>query len=210
MINITCVPLGSYMTNCYILKDEASGEVAVIDPGVYDEVLCKTLEELGVEKVRYILLTHGHFDHLCGVYGLHESFGGEVMIHREDRLALEDPDESFAVSASDYRQTSLTEYKTFDEGDKIMLGETEISVMHTPGHTRGGVCFIAGDCLFSGDTLFKVGVGRTDLPGGHLRTLCRSLLRIGALEGDYRIYPGHGEKTTLSYEKTMNILLVGR
>ena len=210
MLNITSVPLGPYMTNCYILKDISSGKTAVIDPGQYNAVLENALKSQGIEKTDYILLTHGHFDHICGAYSLQKSFGGKIMIHEEDRLCLEDENESLCASTDDYSQTPLSDYTVLSDNDKISLGDTEISVMHTPGHTRGGVCYIADGNIFSGDTLFKVGVGRTDLPGGHLRTLCRSLLRIGALEGDYAVYPGHGDSSTLSYEKTMNRLLVAR
>lgn len=207
MLSITCVPLGSYMTNCYILKDEASGESAVIDPGEYNEHLEAALRKAGVDRVSLILITHGHFDHLCGVYSLQKNYGGRVLIHGEDGACLEDENCSFAASTEEYRQQPVTDYSVFSEGDKFTLGETEITAMHTPGHTRGGACFIADDNMFTGDTLFKVGVGRTDLPGGHLRTLCRSLERIGTLTENYNIFPGHGESTTLDNEKSANILL---
>ena len=207
MLSVTCVPLGPYMTNCYILKDESSGEFAVIDPGFYDAYFEDRLQKIGVEKVSLILLTHGHFDHICGVYALQKNFGGRVLIHGEDGACLEDENCSFAASTEEYRQQPVTDYSVFSDGDKIAFGDTVITVMHTPGHTRGGCCFIAENNMFSGDTLFKVGVGRTDLPGGHLRTLCRSLERIGALSENYNIFPGHGESTTLDNEKSANILL---
>ncbi len=207
MLNVTTLQLGSYRTNCYIITDTASGEPAVVDPGEYSSALENALRSNGVEKLKYILLTHGHFDHICGVYDLKENFGGEVLIHAEDRICLGSTKWSLCDSVEGYLQTLMSPDREIAEGDTLYLGETEISVMHTPGHTRGGVCFIADGKIFSGDTLFKVGIGRTDLPGGHLRTLVNSLRRIGALQGDFEIYPGHGGSTTLSYELSQNSLL---
>ena len=207
MLNVTTLQLGSYRTNCYIISDAASGKTAVVDPGEYTPALEDALRSSGVEKLEYILLTHGHFDHICGVYSLKENFGGEVLIHAEDRICLESTEWSLCDSVEGYSQTVMSPDREIAEGNTLLLGETEISVMHTPGHTRGGVCFTADGKMFSGDTLFNVGIGRTDLPGGHLRTLVNSLRRIGALPGDFEIYPGHGRSTTLSYELTQNSLL---
>lgn len=195
------------MTNCYIVTDTASGEAAVLDPGEYTSALEGLLRKEGITELKYILLTHGHFDHICGAYQLKKSFGGEVLIHSEDANCLEDSEWSLADSVEEYSQIPMTADKTLEEGSVFYLGETLFSVMHTPGHTKGSVCYFADGNIFSGDTLFKVGVGRTDLPGGHLRTLSNSLKRIGALEENYRIFPGHGDSTTLDDEKTANILL---
>ena len=207
MLNVTTLPLGDYRTNCYIITDASSGETAVVDPGEYSPALRKALLSRGVTRLKYILLTHGHFDHICGVYALKENFGGEVLIHADDRICLESTEWSLCDSVEGYSQTVMSPDREISEGDVISLGETGLSVMHTPGHTRGGVCYMGDGKMFTGDTLFKVGIGRTDLPGGHLRTLVNSLRRIGSLNEDYVIYPGHGESTTLSYELTQNSLL---
>lgn len=207
MLNVITLPLGAYMTNCYIVTDTASGEAAVLDPGEYTSALEALLRKEGISQLKYILLTHGHFDHLCGVYELKKHFGGEVLIHTEDANCLEDTDWSLVNSVTGYSQTPMSADKALADGSTFMLGNTEFSVMHTPGHTKGSVCYIADGNMFSGDTLFKVGVGRTDLPGGHLRTLCNSLKKIGALEENYRIFPGHGDSTTLDAEKSANRLL---
>lgn len=207
MLNVTTLPLGAYMTNCYIVTDASSGEAAVVDPGEFTPALREALLSRGITKLKYILLTHGHFDHICGVYALKENFGGEVLIHAEDRICLESTEWSLCDSVEGYSQTVMSPDREISEGDSFSLGETKLSVMHTPGHTRGGVCFIGDGKMFTGDTLFRVGIGRTDLPGGHLRTLVNSLRRIGALGEDYVIYPGHGESTSLSYELTQNSLL---
>ena len=207
MLKIKTIPLGCYQTNCYIVTDTASGESAVVDPGVYDRRLEWALEAEEITEIRYILLTHGHFDHICGACELKKNFGGMVLIHSEDANCLEDSEWSLADSVNEYSQTPMSADKTLEEGSRFMLGETEFTVMHTPGHTKGGVCYIADGNMFSGDTLFKVGVGRTDLPGGHLRTLCNSLKRIGAIEENLKIFPGHGDSTNLENEKAANILL---
>lgn len=207
MLKVITLPLGSYRTNCYIVTDTASGETAVVDPGEYNSALETALRTAGTEKIKYVLLTHGHFDHICGAYSLKENFGGEVLIHEGDRKCLESTEWSLCDSVEGYSQTVMSPDRQLADGDTLLLGETQLSVMHTPGHTRGGVCYIGDGKIFSGDTLFKVGIGRTDLPGGHLRTLVNSLRRIGALEGDFEIFPGHGESTTLSYELTQNSLL---
>lgn len=207
MLEISVLPLGSYYTNCYIITDSLSGESAVIDPGIYSPALKNALLEKGIEKLSYILLTHGHFDHICGVYSLREEFGGKVVIHGEDKPCLESTEISLSETVEGYPQTVLSPDMTVSDGDKITLGETEISVMHTPGHTPGSVCYIADGNMFSGDTLFKVGIGRTDLPGGNLRTIALSLKRLGALEENYDVFPGHGESTTLDNEKAANRLL---
>jgi len=205
-ISVRICPLAPLGTNCYIIKAE-NGDAAVIDPASFGPALRRVMEEEGISELKYILLTHGHFDHICGAFSLKENFGGEVLIHAEDRICLESTKWSLCDTVEGYSQTVMSPDGEIAEGDTLMLGETEISVMHTPGHTRGGVCFIADGKIFSGDTLFKVGIGRTDLPGGHLRTLVKSLRRIGALQGDFEIYPGHGSSTTLSYELTENSLL---
>ncbi len=207
MLNVTKLPLGSYRTNCYILTDAATGEAAVVDPGVYTSELEELLYSQGIREVKYILLTHGHFDHICGAYELRKNFGGTVMIHEGDRKCLESTEWSLCDSVEGYCQTVMSPDRQLVDNDSFMLGETVFSVMHTPGHTRGGVCYIADGKMFSGDTLFKVGIGRTDLPGGHLRTIVESLRRIGSIEEDLQVYPGHGDSTTLAYEKTQNRLL---
>lgn len=207
-MKINCIPLGNYYTNCYIITDCASGETAVIDPGVYTERLSAVLREKGIERLSYILLTHGHFDHICGVYGLSENFGGKVLIHEADKDCLESAETSLCAEVDDYVQTELTPDGILNDGDVISLGETDITVMHTPGHTVGSVCYIADGNIFSGDTLFKVGIGRTDLPGGNMRTICHSLKKIGGITENYKVFPGHGESTTLNDEKKVNKLLV--
>ncbi len=204
MLEVFSTQIGLYQTNTYILRDTLSGETALVDPAVFDEHYQEFLCSHGVTSSKYILLTHGHFDHICGAYPLKQKLGGLILIHSEDAICLRNADYSLTTSVKGYTQTVTEPDKELSDGDEIYLGNNKITVMHTPGHTKGSVIFITEGHIFSGDTLFKLSMGRTDLPGGSTKTLFKSLRAIGQIEGEYNIYPGHGEETTLSYEKRNN------
>lgn len=204
MLKISTVQTGIYAVNTFLITDTASGESAVIDIGEYDAAFGAFLRENDVRDIKYILLTHGHFDHICGAVPLKKRYGGEILIHEEDAVCLSDANWSICNSVEGYTQEETDDYKTVSDGDIITLGETKITVMHTPGHTKGSVIFIADGNIFSGDTLFRMSMGRTDLPGGSTKALFKSLREIGQIEGEYDIFPGHGEFTTLAYEKRNN------
>lgn len=204
MLEIFSTKSGLYQTNSYIVRDKTTGKTALIDPAVFDEQYEKFLYTHGVAALDYILLTHGHFDHICGVYPIKQKLGGEVLIHEEDAACLKSADESLTNFIKGYTQTVMEPDRELYGGDEICLGDSRITVMHTPGHTRGSVIFIADGHIFSGDTLFRCSMGRTDLPGGSTRTLFKSLRAIGQIEGEYIIHPGHGEESTLTYEKRNN------
>lgn len=197
-------PMGPIAANCYVLLDESSGEAAVIDPGACEQPLLDFLTSGAVKSVRYILLTHGHYDHLMGVAQVKERTGAPVYIHREDAACLTDEKESLADTHLPGQQRYVEPDGFLEEGMELPLGELTIHVLHTPGHSRGGVCFLVGDALFSGDTLFCHTCGRTDLPGGDYATLMRSLERLARMPGDYQVYPGHNRATSLAHERTHN------
>ena len=201
---LKCLTLGSYATNCYLYIDERSGEALAVDCAVYGEPVRRFMEANGVTKLKYILLTHGHFDHVCGVKALREAFGGQICIHAEDAACLYDEDQSLN-SQVDYAEQGLcTADILLADGDTLPFGSGEIRVMHTPGHTRGSVCYFTPEGMFSGDTLFFLSMGRTDMPGGSTKQLFASLRAIGQIPGDMPIYPGHGEETSLLFEKQNN------
>lgn len=202
-IKIQTIPQGPLGTNCYLLTDVKSGESAVIDPGGCDGVLEEFLSKL---TVKYILLTHGHFDHILGVSRVRALTGAKVAVHTLDADCLTDESKSLCSWECPGQQTLTGADILLSEGDVLYLGETAIRVMHTPGHTRGGVCYILESerILFSGDTLFCLTAGRTDFEGGSTEALMQSLRRLADLEGDYTVYPGHNRSTTLAFERVKN------
>ena len=196
----------NFTTNTYIVTDEESGEVAVIDPSLPQQELAEKVRGL---NVKYIFITHGHSDHTCGAKIVRDNIttDAKIVIHKDDNEMLHD------VTINEFANTDVDfEFPEIDadiftaDGDEFMLGNTKITVMHTPGHSRGSVCYIFKEdkVMFSGDTLFKLGAGRADLYRGDARTELMSLAKIGELEGDYKIYPGHGEETTLDFERQNN------
>lgn len=191
--------VGELYTNCYILISEKN-RAAVIDPGGNGKELLDWLQREGI-KVRYILLTHGHYDHIKDAPFLRDKTGGEVCIHPLDGDMLSDRVKSLGVFLGGATQKYISPGRLLREGDTLELDELTISVLETPGHTPGSLSFLCGDLLFSGDTLFCRGRGRTDFPGGDEGELFRSIDRLFSLEGDYRLLSGHGEESTLRAEE---------
>ena len=203
-MKICSAPIGYLETNCYILTDEESGESAAVDCAVFDAAYQALLRQAGVTSLKYILLTHGHFDHISGVKRLKDVCGGQICIHHEDAECLTNPKKSLNSFVRGISPETAPPDLLIEEGSELFLGKTKLTVMHTPGHTPGSVCYLTEGKMFCGDTLFRQSMGRTDLPGGSTLTLLASLSRIGRLEGEYELFPGHGEITTLSYEKRNN------
>lgn len=193
-MNVKMMQVGPIGTNCYILEDEKTREAAVIDPGGDAPEIVKALD--GAE-VRYILLTHGHYDHTGGAAALLEAFlGAALYIHKAD---FQDVDPSLFPL-----RTQVSGVNFYDEGDQIALGGLELQVLHTPGHSEGSVTLRCGELLFCGDTLFAGSCGRTDFPGGSVPKIMASLRRLGQLEGDFQVLPGHMETSTLEAERQYN------
>ena len=192
MLTLHTLPLGAYQTNCYILHQEASSSCVVIDPGYTPEVILDFLAGKGL-KLEAILLTHGHFDHVGAVRDLAAETGCQVYLNPDD---LSMPPR---MTAGPLYYTD-----TYSDGDTLSPAGIPFQVLSTPGHTPGSVCLIAENYLFSGDTLFAGSRGRTDLPGGSTRAILESLRRLAALPQDYSVHPGHGESTTLAWEKQYN------
>ena len=193
-VKVLCVgPIG---TNCYILEDEEAKVAAVIDPGEEADKIAQVVKEDGM-ALEYILLTHGHYDHTTGVPGLAKHYpDAKIYIHQADANG--------AGSTLFPLATQVEELLLYDEGDTLTLGGITIEVMHTPGHSLGSVVLKAGDILFCGDTLFCGSCGRTDLPGGSYEQIMASLKRLGQLEGDYYVCPGHDRTSTLERERAYN------
>ena len=195
---IKCLPVGQIEANCYIVTDENTLECAVIDPGDESNTILNYLEEHKL-KAKYIFLTHGHFDHTMAVNAVHAETGATVCMHRLDANA--------DISSAPFRFTPPEDTVWYKEGDRFAVGSLTFEVLETPGHTPGGVCLLCGEALFTGDTLFRDSCGRTDLGGGDMPTLMQSLRRLAALDGDYEVYPGHMDSTTMSRERMYNYYL---
>lgn len=190
-------------SNCYIIGN--AGEAAVIDPGVEPEEIVSILD---VQKLtmKYIILTHAHIDHILHMEELLGARGGKVVIHDEDALLLGNPMLNGAVLFGlnkSFREADLR----VKDGDSLELEGIKLEILHTPGHTPGSMCVKADGCIFTGDTLFKLGVGRTDLGAGDQTRLMDSLKKLMKLDDNLKVYPGHGSATDIGYEKTNNINL---
>ena len=191
--------VGPIMTNCYILCDEAANVCAVIDPGDEPKRIEAMIASCGCSPVM-ILLTHGHFDHCTGVAGLLEKWPDlPVYIHEADVT-------DGVGGELTFRRLDEKNQRYWHEGDTLTVGSLTLRVMETPGHSRGSVCLLVEGqgVIFSGDTLFRGNCGRCDFPGGDYRAMLRSLARLGRLEGQYQVYPGHEAATDMEYERKYN------
>ena len=200
MVKIHTLPLGSYQTNCYIVYEEGSSTCALIDPGANAAFIQQKLAELGL-KPDAILLTHGHFDHVGAVKTLVEDTGCALWMREGDYTQKNTPENRMFYPIHD---CTFTEVQFCEEGEVIQAGGVTFTALETPGHTWGSVCYRCGSALFTGDTLFAGSCGRTDLPGGDWDTIHASLKRLAELEEDLTVYPGHGPRSTLAYERNWN------
>ena len=190
MLNIHTLTLGLFQTNCYVVYPDGADHCIVIDPGYEGKKILKFLEEKDL-CLDAILLTHGHFDHVGAVKDLAEATGCRVCIRPEEQTMPK-------------TMTAGTLYFSDYYPDSMEIAGMNIAVLHTPGHTHGSVCLIIEDAMFSGDTLFAGSCDRTDLPGGDWASIQTSLRKLRDLPGDYRVFPGHGEATTLAQERQCN------
>jgi len=195
-------------TNCYIIQDEKTKEAMVIDPGGEVDKIGEMLDTLNA-NVKYIVLTHCHGDHIAGVQELKQKYGGKVLIHIEDEPGLKDP----SVNLGEYvgLGTVVIEADSrLNDNDLIHIGDIEFKILHTPGHTKGGICLYQEEqkILFSGDTIFRGTWGRTDLPTSSFEAIIKSITdRIMTLPEDTIIYPGHGKSTMVKEEEPIYLEL---
>ncbi|MCD8144766.1 MAG: MBL fold metallo-hydrolase [Oscillospiraceae bacterium] len=195
---VNAMPVGMIGTNCYVLGDEATKSLAIIDPGDEADAIETMVEKSGME-VKMVLLTHGHFDHVTGLPGVLKLHPGvPVYINRLDYQEAISPNQ-FSNGVGEIPNVHF-----YQEGDTVSLGNLTIEVLSTPGHTPGSVTLKVEDALFTGDTLFAGSCGRTDFVGGSHREMMKSLKRLAELPGDYAVYPGHERTSRLSLERRYN------
>ena len=205
---IKTLVVGDYDTNCYILTPDSSIQAIVIDPADEPDVILDAIAEKGLD-VKYIILTHGHWDHFGAAKYIAEKTGAKIGIHKLDKKALSDSDLSMAFIFVDHLDEVKPDMELSD-GQVLKLGDLDAIIIHTPGHTPGGISILIDDCLFTGDLIFKGSVGRTDLTGGSYETLLNSVKeKVLVLPDRIKIYPGHGPATTIGNERRQNPFLIG-
>ncbi len=205
-MKINLLPVGMLQTNCYIISTDRNNAI-VIDPGAGAEEILNFLRRENL-TLRMLVYTHGHFDHTGATTLLKEQTGAQTIVPREDEDIFLDPALTGSGLFSGYRgYTPEKPDRLYSDGEQIELDEVTLTVMHTPGHTKGSSILIGDGVIFTGDTLFAGSCGRTDLYGGNEREMTESLRKIAGLEGDYQILPGHGGQSTLAREKITNPFL---
>ena len=198
--------VGPLATNCYIVGSESSREGVIIDPADEAKVILREVKDLALD-IKFILLNHGHFDHIGALKEVKEAIGAEVAMHKDDAMRLQEyslAGEQFGLS----NPVPPAPDRLLQDGDSIDVGDLHFSVLHTPGHTPGGICILVNGVVFSGDTLFNYGVGRCDLPGGSYSQLMDSIrTKLMTLPDETIVYPGHGATTIIGTERQGNPFL---
>ncbi len=195
---------GMVSENSFLITDENTGKSAIVDPS-----FLRSFDLDSVPKLEYILLTHGHYDHIASVRYFVDRDGAKVVCHKDEEYVVKNVKYSFANFVSSGRAFNCD--ILLEDGEILELGELKIKLIHTPGHTLGGACYIVEDHIFTGDTVLEGTIGRTDLPTGDYDTLLKSIKKIKNIEGEYILHCGHGDNSTLSFEKENNefFVLVG-
>ena len=208
MVTIKTFVEGPVDANNYLIIDDESKEAVLIDCSSSRDEFINSIKAENV-NLKYILLTHGHFDHLLGVDGFKDAFDNvKVFVSKDDDYQVKMLPDMLRMFGG-FMSAEVPGITNFlQDGDEFNIGKTSIKVISTPGHTEGGVCYLIGDKLFSGDTLFYGSIGRCDLPGGNMNTIADSIKnKLFVLDENIEVYPGHGPKTTLGFEKKYNDII---
>mgnify|MGYP000853818468 CR=1 FL=1 len=201
-MHVETIPCGPLEVNCYIVWQEGSKTAVAIDPADDAPVLSFLTEKR--LTLSHILLTNGHVDHILGIHALKNETNASICIHKADAEMLESEEACLATALYLHIQPTKAD-QLLEGGETIQAAGLSFQVLHTPGHTPGGVCFVAEDVIFTGDTLFRLSVGRSDFPGSNESDLMHSIIdKLFALPGDYTLYPGHMRPSTLDFERERN------
>ncbi len=192
--------VGMLDTNCYLLGCQKTGEAVVIDPGFEGQAIIDEIHRLAL-KIKYIINTHAHVDHISANSSLKAATGGSICLHERDLPLYQNPSSGLAIAVGKQPEPDWF----VSEGDKIVFGRLQLGVLETPGHTEGGISLLGPDGVFTGDTLFAGSVGRTDLPGGSMEQQMHSIrTKLMVLPAETKIYPGHGPSSTIGEEIRSN------
>ena len=207
MLKVETIPVGYIGTNCHIVYCDETKAAFVVDPGGDPDLIIKKIAALAV-KPAAILITHGHLDHIGANDAIAQKYSIPVYIHQADAAMLTSAKKNLSAMLGAGFVCRAAD-KLLDDNDELTLGRHKFRVIHTPGHTPGGVCFFADQVLLSGDTLFKQSVGRTDFPGGSAKILSDSIKnKLFCLPEETVVYPGHEGKTSIGYEKKHNPFII--
>lgn len=204
-MNIQKIVVGQLDVNCYIISDEATSETLIIDPGDEAERIIELIDASRL-KPKYILFTHAHYDHVCAAKELRDRYKAIFLMHEEEMTTYRMTAQlciSWGFAPEDFPEPE----RTLNDGGTISVGTLSFTVLHTPGHTPGSICLHGENMLFSGDTLFRGSVGRTDLPGGDFKLLSRSLERLMLLPHETKVMCGHDGETSIAEEIRYNPFL---
>jgi len=190
-LDVELLVVGPLLSNCYIIWDNSSRVGGVIDPGGDSNTIIKTINKLNLD-IKYIISTHNHFDHVGAVVELRNQTSAKFLAHKNDFSPIN-------------TKSELLPDRFIDEGDEILIGQFKLKILHTPGHSPGGICLYINKMVFVGDTIFQGDVGRCDLQGGSFDELKKSIInKLYVLPDDTIVYTGHGPITTIGYEKKYN------
>ena len=209
-MKVESIVTGLIMVNCYLVYEEGSTEGIVIDPGHGADKIAEWVKNKGISDI-LIVLTHGHFDHTNAADELSNIFGAKILMNNADEFLLDSSGDQMAKTYG-YHGLKPKIDGTLEEGGDLEYGGMKFRIIHTPGHSPGSICLFSdtaeGQILISGDTLFNLGIGRTDLPGGSWREILDNIVKkLWALPDDTKFYPGHGPETSLKFEKEHNPFL---
>lgn len=197
------LPIGIYSANCYIIGCKDTNEVFIVDPGGGSDIILNEINKKNL-NVKYIILTHGHGDHIGGIIKLKNEINAPILIHKDDEDMLLDSSLNL-TSMMSIDKIEIKPDRLLEDNDIINIGNLEAKIIHTPGHTKGSICIKVKNTLITGDTLFKGSIGRSDLYGGDHETLINSIKsKLLILDEDLKVYPGHGDSSTIKYEKKNN------
>ena len=201
--------VGPFASNCYIVGSESTKEGLIIDPGDEAREILKSVKDLGLD-IKIIVLTHGHIDHIGALKEVKEATGAEVAIHTDDAQSLHGGGQSLGALFGLSYEAPPSPDRLLKGGDSIDVGDLHFMVLHTPGHTPGGICLLGHGMVFTGDTLFNYGIGRTDLGGSYSQLMNSIHTKLMVLPDDTTVCPGHGPETTIGAERRGNPFLRGQ